>query len=904
MKRLTAILLCMIFIMAVPVMASDEPLEEEDPVIEEMQAEETKAESEEVSVGDPEEALTDGAASGSNGENVTWSLSDDGVLTISGTGALRSLSFDEMRYGWTPYNTAVKSIVISEGITEIGSYAFQNFTVETVSFPSSLVSIGRGAFGYTDLTSVQYAGTDVQWQTVTIGDGNEMLHMALQGKLSGVMKAGGTWLLTKDGTLTVELASEGALTADDIPWDPVRYIIKDITLKEGITALEYNAFFSCYNAKTVSLPKSLQSIARNAFNDCLSLTDVYYQGTPEDWTSVTFDRNAADDPLNHAVFHFNDGSSTTAPSDTSSETEIPGDTPRSGTIEETEISWAVDENGTLTITGNGAMPDFEVSAGGKELTVSTPWFPLQSIITGISVEDGITGIGANAFRNLYGVSDVTMADSVTSIGNQAFFGCLELHQITLPKQLQSIGDFAFHWCELQGDLIFPDTIKTIGKMAFDGIQSETLDLPEGLAYIGEGAFGANESIKELTIRSVDLALDSEGSAFSTLYALQTVHIAEGVKTIPPRCFSHCWALNTIELPSTIEALGHDFIILKDIAYPEEDSLSALEHITVAPREGYTLFGWVDDNGDIYTTEELLARPRPAYTGDLYPKWIRNWSDDLFKDVKSGDWFYDAVRTAYQYELMVGMSEDTFAPQGAGTRAQVVTILWRLMGEPAPAGSGSFSDVPGGQWYSDAVAWAAENGITNGYEDGTFRPLRNVTRQEFVKFLLNMAVYLDIASTDDPWEDQSLDRFSDASDIAAWALPAERWSVGVGLQNGSADGDGKLLLAPNRTVSRAELAAFLVNFATGQEDILEKDIEHYKSVFPDQSDDSADKKTVAAGLVGAAVEDLYAAIGDPKSVSYEESCLVLGAEDGVLEYEGFSVQTLRYPNGTELVVDVF
>ncbi len=100
----------------------------------------------------------------------------------------------------------------------------------------------------------------------------------------------------------------------------------------------------------------------------------------------------------------------------------------------------------------------------------------------------------------------------------------------------------------------------------------------------------------------------------------------------------------------------------------------------------------------------------------------------------GDWFYDAVVYAYQNELMDGVGGNRFAPNSETTRAQLVTILHRLEGEPAVSGDLPFTDVETGTWYTDAVAWAAQNGIVNGVSDTEFAPGDDLTRQQLVTIL--------------------------------------------------------------------------------------------------------------------------------------------------------------------------
>ena len=108
----------------------------------------------------------------------------------------------------------------------------------------------------------------------------------------------------------------------------------------------------------------------------------------------------------------------------------------------------------------------------------------------------------------------------------------------------------------------------------------------------------------------------------------------------------------------------------------------------------------------------------------------------FADVSGSDWFYNDVRYVYEKGIMDGTGADRFSPNAPLTRAMIVTILYRMAGSPAMSGASDFKDVDSNKWFAKAVAWAAANGIVNGYEDGSFRPKQLLTRQEFFKLIEN------------------------------------------------------------------------------------------------------------------------------------------------------------------------
>lgn len=175
----------------------------------------------------------------------------------------------------------------------------------------------------------------------------------------------------------------------------------------------------------------------------------------------------------------------------------------------------------------------------------------------------------------------------------------------------------------------------------------------------------------------------------------------------------------------------------------------------------------------------------------------------FTDVKSGNWFYDAVKYAYEQGLMTGTSATTFAPNGTMNRAMIVTVLYRLEKSPAVTGASKFTDVPAGQWYSDAVAWAAANKIVNGYDETTFGPMNAVTREQMAAILFR---YEQVKGLENVTLEENLNRFPDQNKISAYAIPALQWAVGQKIINGNADGT----LDPTGTATRAQVAQIFTN----------------------------------------------------------------------------------------------
>lgn len=174
----------------------------------------------------------------------------------------------------------------------------------------------------------------------------------------------------------------------------------------------------------------------------------------------------------------------------------------------------------------------------------------------------------------------------------------------------------------------------------------------------------------------------------------------------------------------------------------------------------------------------------------------------FTDVKEADWFYDAVQYVYENGMMSGTGTSTFSPDTTTTRGMIVTILHRMEGTPSAAGE-EFTDVPAGQYYSNAVAWASANGIVSGYGNGVFGPNDTITREQMATILYRYAQFkgYETETTGD------ISTFADDSQVSSYAVEAMNWAVGSGLISGV----GNNTLAPKGSATRAQVAVILMRF---------------------------------------------------------------------------------------------
>ena len=172
----------------------------------------------------------------------------------------------------------------------------------------------------------------------------------------------------------------------------------------------------------------------------------------------------------------------------------------------------------------------------------------------------------------------------------------------------------------------------------------------------------------------------------------------------------------------------------------------------------------------------------------------------YTDVSWDHWAYTSIKRMYTRGLMVGVNETTFAPSQEMSRAMLAVILYARAGQPAVEAANPFTDVPADSWYTDAVIWAADNGIVSGFGDGTFRPNEAVTRAQAAVMLYGYAAFTgaDVTARAD------LSAYSDAGQIPAWAMDAMQWANARRLIVGRDSSH----LAPMGGATRASRAAFL------------------------------------------------------------------------------------------------
>ncbi|MDO4280462.1 MAG: S-layer homology domain-containing protein [Peptococcaceae bacterium] len=223
------------------------------------------------------------------------------------------------------------------------------------------------------------------------------------------------------------------------------------------------------------------------------------------------------------------------------------------------------------------------------------------------------------------------------------------------------------------------------------------------------------------------------------------------------------------------------------------------------RDGYTFDGWYTaaNGGERVTTDTVFDADTT-----LYAHWTHNGDEHPamgFVDVIAGSWYYDDVRYVYEEGLMRGTSDNLFSPQGQTTRGQIVTILYRLAGEPAVSTSNPFYDVAPGAYYTKAVIWAESTGVASGYGGGLFGPNDTITREQLAALFYNYSNHQGADTT----TRGDLSVFADNASISGWANSAMSWAVGDGIIGGKSGS----ILDPKGTATRAEVAAILHRYTS-------------------------------------------------------------------------------------------
>lgn len=409
----------------------------------------------------------------------------------------------------------------------------------------------------------------------------------------------------------------------------------------------------------------------------------------------------------------------------------------------------IGEDGQVTLSF-AAAGSYVLSAIGDEYTdIVSPWLPVT--------------VTAAPKSNDAGVRSVTVADIEAAAGEN------NTYTVTVPYGTDVTADSFV--------IVTSDSGATVGALTHDGnVWSFTITAEDGVTsrtYTVTVSFTEAPKSNDAGVRSITVAGVKAKTSVNNEY---TVTVPYGTNVT-----ASSFVIITNHARATVGALTH----IKNVWY-----------FTVTAEDGVTTASYT-----VTVTTAALPTPiKPAVdntkpASDSKPKLP-------FTDVSTSDWFYSDVMFVYENGLFSGTDSRSFSPNASMTRAMLVTVLYRLEGEPAGTGSSSFSDVYSGSYYEKAVAWAAANGIVTGTGSTSFSPDAKVTREQLAAILYRYAQYKKL----DTDAGAKLDSFSDAGNVSGYASEALSWAVSEGLINGAS---GRLM--PKGDATRAQVAAILHRF---------------------------------------------------------------------------------------------
>ena len=523
-----------------------------------------------------------GTNSGTCGDNLTWELSDDGTLTISGTGDMDYYYVGSGPFApWKPYISDIKSIIIEEGVTSIGGGAFYlNDRATSVTIPSTVTSIGNFAFEGSGLKSISipdsvtYIGIEAFASTgiteITIPSGVMVISEGLFGNCGslkkvtlpeGITNIGDhafsgcnslTSIIIPDGVTSIGESTFGYcsnLTSVIIPGSVTSIgdgaffgcsKLTSITIPKGITRIGENVFFSCTSLESVTIPDSVTSIGKSAFSSCLELKSVVIPNNVVCIEENAFSHcgrlinitipNSVTSIESYAFFSCSNLPSITIPDSVSSI----GDgvfglchqlaeiivSPNNETYVISDDMLFTKDMSTVLWCPIGKIG--AISLPETTTNIDTRAFQGCKSLTSITMPDGVVSIGERAFVECSGLTSIIIPNSVTSIGGGAFSGCKGLTSITIPNSVTSIEDSAFFGCSGLTSIIVPNSVISIGRNAFEGTSSDFILCCYPDSYAESYAKSNNIKYELLTPsgRTLSVAVwDEEGAAVNSGFAM-------------------------------------------------------------------------------------------------------------------------------------------------------------------------------------------------------------------------------------------------------------------------------------------------------------------------------------------------------------------------------------------------
>ena len=629
------------------------------------------------------------AESGWCGDNLTWELTD-GVLTISGTGAMTDYSSSSSsRAQWYSNRSSIKSVVIEDGVTNIGDYAFYDcYGLNSVTIPYSVTSIGRAAFIVcTGLTSVTIPGSVTSIGSSAFYGCKGLTSITIPNSVTSIGE--GAFYECTGLTSPVynthvfaymPTSYSGAYT---IP-DGIESIaggafyectdLTSVTIPNSVTNIGRSAFYSCSGLTSVTIPNSVTSIGENAFQYCTGLTSVVWNAKNcsnsgnfgSQVTSFTFGDEVEVIPASICAGMTN-LTSITIPS---SVTSI-GESAFYSCSSLTSVTIPNSVTSIRDYTFYNCSSLTSVTIPNSVTNIGRSAFYSCSGLTSVTIPNSVTSIGDNAFRGCTGLTSVTIGNSVTSIGDNAFRDCTGLTSVTIPNSVTSIGVAAFYMCTgLTSVTIEAETPPTLDKSVFTSTNNCPIYVPCGTLDAYKTAWSAYASrIKYRPAIDFITTYAENGYVYISAYNNTNATICDGelfmftLTPIPNNGYHFAqWSDGNTDNPRTIE-------LTQDTTFTAEFAKNsyAISTISANPEWGTT----AGDKSALYLDEvEISAIPNYGYH---FVQWNDNNTSNPRSFILTQDTAFTATFAKNVYSITKNAEHGSISGNSSAEYLDFVTL---------------------------------------------------------------------------------------------------------------------------------------------------------------------------------------------------------------------------------------